>query len=710
MKRFIAFISACALFLICAGTCFAGGLSDEAPYPEPYTGFDDLGGTRAVLFDIDSGAVLYSRRSDVQAKPGSLTVIMTALLLLENTPDSEWDLPIPALRDVNSKWSRRGASMGLAENDTPTRRDLLFGLLLCGAADAAFVTGELVSGSETAFIDAMNARAAELGMKATHFDNGFGLGSNSHYSCAEDMAVLTIEAMRHELFASAVSSESFICSPGCRGIRLSNSNTALASSGCIGIKSGEDSEREHSLILAMQAGEARLGAVVLEAPSETAAYGFADRLISAGLTRYIAAGSLRPYAATNALFTTVGTAALAAEPGGTAAENVGPGECLNVIGYTESDSELYYCVFYRGRTLWAEQKDLAFGCFADDIFIECGEALSREISKGDPVSADAFVSSRHTVRSVKLTLSLFDGTVAAMCEYAPNSHGVCEAAGSSLADELSSLSIPEGLYVCTIEAEVEASIPGVQTSVIKKTGRSMFAVGTGGECVSYNANRGDDAPSGECFFSSFTIPADTPLRAGFEFSHWNTAPDGSGESFHPGDTVEMEGSLTLYAVWNVGKAGWNSEIRFDYDSGLLVEGFIDNGAGISAVKLTVSDGSGKSIELSEECLANRVEPGKLLLTEPLLLDEGRYSLALYAKQAGSTEYELIFSGETDVDAAEAEITPVPSFTAEPEITTAPSPSTDGFNLAGIPIWVWFMAGLIVVIVLISIIITIIKRG
>ncbi|MBR0134560.1 MAG: D-alanyl-D-alanine carboxypeptidase, partial [Clostridia bacterium] len=183
MKRIIA-IAASLIMLLSFGTAFADGLSDPLPPVVPVSVFEDLGETRAVLVDIDSGAILFSRNSDKQAKPGSLTALMTALLLMENTAPADWNVFLPALKEVNSSWSGRGNQMGLEKGDTPSRADLLYGLLLEGAADAAYTTAVLVSGSESEFVSAMNVRARELGMTGTKFDNGYGLGSGGHYTCA----------------------------------------------------------------------------------------------------------------------------------------------------------------------------------------------------------------------------------------------------------------------------------------------------------------------------------------------------------------------------------------------------------------------------------------------------------------------------------------------------------------------------------------------
>jgi uncharacterized repeat protein (TIGR02543 family) len=703
MKRFCSFIISLILILCLVPSASAEGLSDALPALEPFTEFSDLGRTRAVLFDLDTGEALYSRNGDSASKPGSLTVIMTALLLIENTPEGEWDDPIPAIKDVGTRWSRRGASMGLEEGETPTRRDLLYGLMLAGAADAAYVSGELIYGSEADFITAMNNRARELGLDGTHFDNGFGMGSNDHYTCANDMARLTFEAMKQPMFASAASAQSFTCSQGAHGAQLGNTNTALASSGCIGVKSGSDSDSEHCVIVASEAGRARLCAVVLSAPSGTAAYSYAERLISSGLARYITGTGLRPFSPADALVTFTTDSALSKEPGSPAVENVRSGETLHAAGASGSS----ICVYRRGDLYWADRAALELCCYADDVFIENGEALSSVREGGERTPYSIRITSRHEIKRVTLTLSLFDGSVVAKREISPCAHGVIELSDCDFTDELDRLTVSDGLYICTVEVEAEAHLWGFEPATIIKRNTSMLAVGTGGACVSYNANRGSDAPIGECFFGGFHIPLETPVRAGHVFSHWNTLPDGSGESFSPGDTVEAQNSLTLYAIWQPGADAWEKELRAGYESSLMLEGFVKNTAGITSFRL-VLDGGGSPIELKANCLLNEAQPGEIFLAEPITLPEGSYELKLFGSSAGSGE-ELLLTEHFTVSGEQA-ATPTPEITEAPASTGEPEPEPDPFSLAGLPIWVWFLIGAVVVAVLIAIIVRILKSG
>ncbi len=709
MKRIFSVILAILLLILPLFGIGASGISDTVPAPFAFEGFEDLNETKAAVFDIDSGAVIYQRSGDSKANPGSLTVIMTALILIENTDNSSWDRPLEPLTETNSKWSSRGAKMGLEKGDTPTRRDLLYALLMEGAADAAFVTEMLISGSENDFVELMNSRAEQLSMTCTHYENGYGLGSGDHYTCANDMVLLTLEAMKHEVFSEAVREEEYLCSLGCRGIALHNTNTSLGSSGCIGIKSGSDSEKAHSVILAYEAGSARIAAVVLEAPSDIQAFSFADRLISCGFTDYLSECGLRSYKQTDALCRTDSIITVYSEPDGSPLANFPAGKTMRICGSAKSGSTIWYCIFDEGAYKWIKSADVEFVCYINDIFIECGDALSKEITKGEIIELDSFVSSRHKIKSITLSLNLPDGTQTFRSTVFPCSHGKNTLYSTGIAESLRSLLISEGLYVCTIDVEAEASVEGEEPISLKRTGNGLLAVGTGGNCVAYNANMGENAPLGECFFDSFTVSNEIPTRAGYVFDGWNTSPEGNGNSYQPGQVVEADDSITLYALWNEGEYLWDNDARIYYEYGLIIEGFIRNNAGVTSLRMTVESNGELIKEIYSPCLSNEVEPGSVLVTEPVILPEGEYIVEVFASAGGQPE-EKILSQSIEVGKQEETQPPVPTETIQPSQTSDPYVPPNDFSLAGIPIWIWFLVGTLVVAGLITWIVIILKRG
>ncbi len=155
----------------------------------------------AILVDVATGQVLYEREADARREPASLTKIMTALLAIES-----------GKLDETATVSKQAASTGessvhLQVGDQVVLRDLLVAALLPSANDACVAIAEQVGGSLPAFVERMNARAAELGLTETHFENPHGLPGATHLSSARDLAALAREALRQPEFRQTVGTE-----------------------------------------------------------------------------------------------------------------------------------------------------------------------------------------------------------------------------------------------------------------------------------------------------------------------------------------------------------------------------------------------------------------------------------------------------------------------------------------------------------------------
>ena len=116
----------------------------------------------AVLMDADSGEVLAAKNADASIYPASMTKVMTALLVLEANPDL--DTPVTLPEDIFPALQTEKASMaGFLPGETATVRDLLYGVLLPSGAECCETLAREVSGSEEAFVELMNQKAAEIG-------------------------------------------------------------------------------------------------------------------------------------------------------------------------------------------------------------------------------------------------------------------------------------------------------------------------------------------------------------------------------------------------------------------------------------------------------------------------------------------------------------------------------------------------------------------
>jgi len=168
----------------------------------------DTASRHAILLDAQSGQVLAQKRADERTAPASLTKMMTILLAIEAEPDLDKQVTLP--EDIFPALQIEKASMaGFAPGETVTVRDLLYGAMLPSGAECCETLARLVSGSEDNFAALMNQKAAELGMKNTHFTNATGLTDTEHYSSAADMAKLLQAALHNATFRTIFTAEHY---------------------------------------------------------------------------------------------------------------------------------------------------------------------------------------------------------------------------------------------------------------------------------------------------------------------------------------------------------------------------------------------------------------------------------------------------------------------------------------------------------------------
>lgn len=168
----------------------------------------DTTSRHAILLDAQSGQVLAQKRADERTAPASLTKMMTILLAIEAEPDLDKQVTLP--EGIFPALQIERASMaGFAPGETVTVRDLLYGAMLPSGAECCETLARLVSGSEDNFAALMNQKAAELGMKNTHFTNPTGLTDTEHYSSAADMAKLLQAALHNATFRTIFTAEHY---------------------------------------------------------------------------------------------------------------------------------------------------------------------------------------------------------------------------------------------------------------------------------------------------------------------------------------------------------------------------------------------------------------------------------------------------------------------------------------------------------------------
>lgn len=193
--------------------------------------------------DIDSGQILYQKDIDTPYAPASTTKLMSALVAQEHFNAGDI-LSVPNLALVG------GSTMGLKVGETLTFRSLLYGMLLDSGNDAAYTIASNYPGGITAFVAAMNRKAAELGLKNSHFENPAGFDNVNHYSSAADLAVIA-EAVAGDYQLSKIVStkqtEVFSFDSSREHI-LKNLNRLLEMPGVIGMKTGTTEKAGENLV------------------------------------------------------------------------------------------------------------------------------------------------------------------------------------------------------------------------------------------------------------------------------------------------------------------------------------------------------------------------------------------------------------------------------------------------------------------------------
>lgn len=194
--------------------------------------------TTAIVTDAQ-GNVLWSKNPDQELPMASITKVMTAMVAL----DSGVDLDKPC--EITVPNFEEGSQVaGLTSADTPTLRQLIMMMLVYSANDAAYNIAINVSGSQQAFVEQMNKKAAEIGMTHTQFQNPHGLDTDGHYSTARDLALMGRYAREHyPLIASAVHTRSYTVTVGGEQRTFHSTDDLMDTyRGLLGIKTGaEDS-------------------------------------------------------------------------------------------------------------------------------------------------------------------------------------------------------------------------------------------------------------------------------------------------------------------------------------------------------------------------------------------------------------------------------------------------------------------------------------
>jgi len=266
MKRF------CLLFVLCAALCVpVRALEVSAP--------------SAILMEKETGTVLYAKDEHTPREPASVTKVMTLLLTMEAIDSGALSYDDYVTGSAHAS-SMGGSQIWLKEGEQMTVRDLLKAVCVVSGNDAAVALGEHLAGSEDAFVEKMNARAAELGMNDTHFVNACGLPADGHVSSAHDIALMSRELILHH---PDIRQFTTIWMDSLRdgASMLVNTNKLIRFyDGATGLKTGSTASAGYNVSATAERGGMELIAVVMKGKTSDERFADARALLDYGFATY----------------------------------------------------------------------------------------------------------------------------------------------------------------------------------------------------------------------------------------------------------------------------------------------------------------------------------------------------------------------------------------------------------------------------------------
>ena len=245
----------------------------------------------AVLMEKETGTVIYSRDPDTRRSPASITKIMTLILIFDAIENGKLHLDDTITTSAYAK-SMGGSQVFLEEGETQKAETMVKCIVIASGNDASVAMAEHLSGTEQAFVEQMNKRAAELGMKNTHFVDCCGLTeSRDHYTTAYDIALMSRELITRYpqiLTYSSIWMEDIthVTRKGSSRFTLTNTNKLLRSyEGCKGLKTGSTSIAKYCLSAVAERNGVTLIASVMAAPDPKTRFRDAASLFNYGFSK-----------------------------------------------------------------------------------------------------------------------------------------------------------------------------------------------------------------------------------------------------------------------------------------------------------------------------------------------------------------------------------------------------------------------------------------
>lgn len=239
-----------------------------------------------VLMDVSNGKLLLGKNEHERLYPASVTKIMTLLLVIEKIDSGKLSLEDKVTASTAAA-GKGGSQIWLKEGETMTVDELLRAAAIGSANDACTALAEHIAGSEEGFVKLMNAKANELGMKDTNFENCTGLDDDTenHLTSAYDIALMSRELLSHERIQNYTTV--WMDSLRSGATELVNTNKLVRFyKGTTGLKTGTTSKAGHCISASAMRKNLHLIAVVLGAENSTDRFEGAKALLNYGFANY----------------------------------------------------------------------------------------------------------------------------------------------------------------------------------------------------------------------------------------------------------------------------------------------------------------------------------------------------------------------------------------------------------------------------------------
>ena len=244
-------------------------------------------GKSGLLMEVSSGKILFEKNKDERLAVASMTKMMGLIIIMEKLESKEISL------DEVITVSKNAAGMGgsqiyLSSGEEMTIRDLIKGITMASANDATVAMAEKIAGSEEKFVELMNLKVKELGLKNTHFVNSTGLDEENHYSSSYDMSLIAKELLKYESILDFTSVyEDYLRVDTSNKFWLVNTNKLVRLyEGADGLKTGFTDAAGYCMAVTAKRNGMRLLAVVLGEESGKVRNSEVSELLDYGFDNY----------------------------------------------------------------------------------------------------------------------------------------------------------------------------------------------------------------------------------------------------------------------------------------------------------------------------------------------------------------------------------------------------------------------------------------